>query len=554
MLRELRIKNLAIIDDLAVRFGPGLNVLTGETGAGKSIIVDALGLALGDRAQSDFVKSGAKEGSVQAYFEIEDQSLLPDIDVDLTEGLVVRRVIAAGGKSRAYINDTMVTTQTLADMSKGLVDILSQHEHQSLLRPDRQRTLLDSFGKLHDERARVAALSETVRRLTQERDSLRDQVRERAHRIDLLRFQVEEIGSAGLRPGETEELQEERSILANRARLSELSEAAYSSIYGAEGAASEQLSRAMGYLREMSAFDASAGEVLKTLEAAIPLVDDAAVTLRGFRDRYDLDPDRLDVVEERLDLIRRLQKKYGDSISAVLAYHEAAAAEMRGLEASDERLENIEKNLAEESAKLLGAAEDLSAKRAKTGLKIERQVMTTLKDLAFDRAVFKIDLRRETADDGGPRVTAYGMDRIEFLFSANAGEPPRPLSKIISGGELSRVMLALRSILADVDRMPVLIFDEVDAGIGGKTAESVGRKLDALAEKRQVLCITHLPQIASLGDVHLAIRKFELDRKVAVEVKELRGRERQDEIARMLSGSVTEISRRHAGELLERVR
>lgn len=554
MLRELRIKNLAIIDDLVVHFGPGLNVLTGETGAGKSIIVDALGLALGDRAQSDFVKSGAKEGSVQAYFEVDDSSVLPDLGIDLSDGLVLRRVIASGGKSRAYINDTLVTTQALADTGKGLVDILSQHEHQSLLRPDQQRNLLDSFGRLHEERNLVAALSEMVQQLRRERDGLRDRVRERAHRLDLLRFQADEISAAALQPDELEALEEERSILANRVKLSGLSEAAYAAVYGDEGAAREQLSRALGFLREMSAFDPAAAEALKSLESALPLVDDVALTLRGFRDRYDLDPGRLDVVEGRLDVIRRLQKKYGDSIGAVLAYHEAVLAEMLGLEASDERLDAVEKELTEMVAKLTAAAEDLSAKRTKTGQRLERLVMNMLKDLAFGSAFFKIDVRREPAEDGGPRITAHGMDRIEFLFSANSGEPPKALSKIISGGELSRVMLALRSILADVDRMPVLIFDEVDAGIGGQTAESVGKKLEGLASKRQLLCITHLPQIASLGDVHLVIRKQDRGRKVSVEVCELSGRERQDEIARMLSGSVTEISRRHAGELLERVK
>ncbi|MDA8079705.1 MAG: DNA repair protein RecN [Nitrospiraceae bacterium] len=554
MLRELRIKNLAIIDDLTVRFGPGLNVLTGETGAGKSIIVDALGLALGDRGQSDFVKSGEKEGAVQAYFELDDYSILPDIGIDASDGLVLRRVISSGGKSRAYINDTMVTSQTLTEIGKALVDILSQHEHQSLLRADQQRTLLDSFGRLHAEQQRVAALFEEVKALREERDILRDRVRERAHRLDLLQFQTEEISAASLLPSEKEVLEEERKILANLARLHELSDAAYETIYGAEGSVTEQLSKVLSHLREMSSFDAGAEEALKTLEPALPLVDDAALSLRGYRDKYDLDPARLDVVEDRLELIRRLQKKYGDTIEAVLAYRDSALEEMKGLEASDERLALVGKDLEAKEGELRSAAEELSAKRKKTGQKLERMVAQTLKDLAFSSASFGIGVRQEASEEGVPRMGPSGMDRVEFLFSANPGEPLKPLSKIISGGELSRVMLSLRSILADVDSMPVLIFDEVDAGIGGRTAESVGKKLDMISEKHQLLCITHLPQIASYGDTHLKIEKKDGDRRVTVEVRELNKKERQDEIARMLSGTITDISRRHAGELLERMK
>ncbi len=554
MLRELRIRNLAIIDDLTVRFGPGLNILTGETGAGKSIIVDALGLALGDRSQSDFVKSGEKEGSVQAYFELDDHSALPDIGIDASDGLVLRRVISAGGKSRAYVNDTMVTSQTLSEIGKALVDILSQHEHQSLLRTDQQRTLLDSFGRLHEERQRVASLFAGVKALREERDVLRDRVRERAHRLDLLQFQTEEITSASLGASEREALEEERKILANLAKLHELSDAAYETIYGAEGSVTEQLSRVISLLREMSSFDASAEEVLRTLEPALPLADDAALSLRGYRDRYDLDPGRLEVVEDRLELIRRLQKKYGDTIEAILSYRDAALEEMKGLEASDERLALVGQDLEAKEGELRAAAEELSAKRKKTGQKLERLVMQTLKDLAFGNAAFGIGLIQEAGEGGLPCIGPNGMDRVEFLFSANPGEPLKPLSKIISGGELSRVMLSLRSILADVDSMPVLIFDEVDAGIGGRTAESVGKKLDMISEKHQLLCITHLPQIASYGDTHLKIEKKDGGGRVMVEVKELNKKERQDEIARMLSGTITDISRRHAGELLERVK
>jgi len=554
MLKELRIKNLAIIDDLTVGFGKGLNVLTGETGAGKSIIVDALGLALGDRAQSDLIKSGEKEASVQAYFEVADPRSLPDIGIDLSEGILLRRVVSSGGKSRAYINDTMVTLQTLSEIGKALVDIHSQHEHQSLLAAEKQRALLDSYGRLQPELEKVQALFQEVKALKTECAGLVEKVKERAHRLDLLKFQISEIDTASLRPGEKEALGEEKRILANLSKLNELTETAYSLLYEAEGSCSERLSKALARLREMQAIDNSIKETVDLLESASPLIEDASISLRGYRDRYDLDPGRLELVEDRLELIRKLEKKYGEGTEAILNYRDEAEEELKGLEATDEKLEGLEKRLMEKEEELSKAAQALSGKRKKTALKIEKLITDTLRELAFGSAGFGIEIKQETADGGRPRVSANGMDRIEFLFSANPGEPLKPLARIASGGELSRVMLGLKSILAEVDETPVLIFDEVDAGIGGRTAESVGRKLELISRRHQLLCITHLPQIASCGDLHLRIEKKEKDNRVSVEVRELQGRERQDEIARMLSGKVTEISLRHAGELLERVR
>lgn len=554
MLKELRIKNLAIIDDLTVSFEKGLNVLTGETGAGKSIIVDALGLALGDRAQTELIKSGEKEATVQAYFEIDDPGGLPDIDVDISEGIILRRIITAGGKSRAYINDLLVTLQTLSEIGKSLVDIHSQHEHQSLLSPEKQRTLLDSFGKFEQERQKVESLFNEVRDLKKESDELRKRAKERAHRIDLLRFQVNEIDTACLKKGEKEILEDERRLLVNHTKLNELIETSYSLLYESDNSCIEKLSRATKLLRDMQGIDNSIGEIVAMLEAAAPLVEDAAGSLRGYKDKYDFEPGRLDLVEERLELIKGLERKYGENTEEILKYKEDAVVELNSLETSDERQASLDKELRSKEAELLNAAQRLSEKRKDTAVKIEEFVEGILKDLAFGTANFKIDIKQETGEDGKIKISSHGIDKIEFLFSANAGEPLKPLLKIVSGGELSRVMLALKNILAEVDSIPVLIFDEVDAGIGGKTAESVGRKLEMISRKHQLLCITHLPQIASLGDFHLKIEKRQRNNKVCVEVKELSGKERQEEIARMLSGTVTEISRKHAGELLERVK
>jgi DNA repair protein RecN (Recombination protein N) len=542
MLKELRIKNLAVIDDLTVRFERGFNVLTGETGAGKSIIVDALGLALGSRAQSDLVRSGEKETIVQAYFEVEGNNI-SDLGIDISDSLILRRSVSTGGKSRAYINDTMVSLQSLVEVGKSLIDIHGQHEHQSLLSMDKQRFLLDSYGKLHGDRGMVGSLYGEVQTLKKEKDDLQQRVKERAHRFDLLRFQMNEIDAACLRPGEKETLTEEKMILLNLSRLKELTELAYSMLYGSEGSCTERLSSVIAKVREMSSLDQNASDTLNLLESALPFIEDSAISLRNFKDRYDLEPHRLSEVEERLEFIKKLERKYGEGIETILGYRDEAEKELKALELTDERLDSLEAELKEKGERLTKTAFSLSGKRKKVAQRIEELVRNELRDLAFRNAEFRIDMRQEP-------TSSTGIDRVEFLFSANPGEPPKPLAKVASGGELSRVMLALKSILAGVDNIPILIFDEVDAGIGGRTAESVGKKLKAISRKHQVLCTTHLPQIASLGDFHLKIDKRQKGERVHVEAKDLTGEERLDEIARMLSGKITEVSLKHAQELL----
>lgn len=544
MLKELRIKNFAIIDDLTVRFENGFNVLTGETGAGKSIIVDALGLALGSRAQSDLVRSGEKEATVQAYFEVEGDNISDlGIYTSDSDSLILRRSVALSGKSRSYINDTMVSLQSLLDLGRSLVDIHGQYEHQSLLLLDKQKLLLDSYGKLHSDREMVESLYKEVQTLDKEKNDLKQKVKERAQRCDLLRFQIHEIDAASLKLGEKESLTEEKTILSNLSRLKELTEMAYSMLYDSEGSCTEKLSSVIAKVRDMSSIDRGVSDTLNLLESAFPLIEDAAISLRGLKDRNDLEPDRLSAIEERLELIKSLEKKYGEGIEAILRYREDAEEELRGLEMTDERLDSIKTELKEKEDKLMKTSATLSEKRRIIAKKIEELVMNELRELAFSNAEFRIDIRDVP-------VTSTGIDRVEFLFSANPGEPPKPLSRVASGGELSRVMLALKSILADVDNIPILIFDEVDAGVGGKTAGRVGKKLKTISNKHQVLCTTHLPQIASLGDLHLKINKKQKDERVCVEVRELIGSERLDEIARMLSGKITEVSLRHAKELL----
>ncbi|MBI5102371.1 MAG: DNA repair protein RecN [Nitrospirae bacterium] len=550
MLRELRIKNLAIIDDLTVTFGKGLTVLTGETGAGKSIIVDALGLALGDRAQSEMIKSGRPEASVQALFDLDRPPLLEAMDIDTSEGVLIRRVISAAGKNRAYINDTAVTLQTLSEFGRSVVDIMSQHEHQNLMSSANQRETLDRYGRLQQVKDRTAALYREVLDLKDRYVRLKEKVGERAQRLDLLKFQIDEIDSADLSPGEWESLEQEKKVLSNLGRLGGLAESAYSLLYEAEGSCAEKLSRVRALLREMCQMDGVVEEALHTVDSAVPLIEDVSIQIRAYKDRYDADPGRLGFIEERLETLRRLQRKYGGDTETILKYRNDAAGEAEGLESTDDRLAELGRELDLKEGELTASATALSGMRKKTALELSRLISDNLRELAFGAAAFSVDVSAESAAEGGPKIGPAGFDRIEFRFTANPGEPMKPLSRIISGGELSRVMLALKTVLAGVDNTPVLIFDEVDAGIGGSAAESVGNKLDLLSESHQVICITHLPQIATYGDLHLKIEKNAAGKNVSVEVRELSGAERKNEIARMLSGNITDIALKHAGELL----
>ena len=545
MLRELRIKDFAIIEALTVEFEPGLNVLTGETGAGKSIIIDALGLTLGERAQSDMVRGGRNEAFVEAFFDIARHPVLERLRIPSEEGIILRRILSSSGKSRAYINDTMVNVQTLLELGRTLVDIHGQHEHQSLLSPENQRSLLDAYGKLLPERAGVERLFHEVRAMKEELSSLTSNVKEKEQRIDLLRFQIGEIDASSLKPGEKETLEEERAILANTAKLAELSGSAYSLLYSGNDSLAEKLSAVISMVKEVSKIDSGIREVLDLLESSKPLLDDAASSLRSCRDRYDLNPDRLDVVEERLDLIRRLERKYGEGTEGILEYRQRAEQELQGLTISDEQLKERQETLASREAELSEKAMRLTGMRKRVAGRIEAAVKPILRELAMDKAEFAVEVRTGS-------LTSSGMDTIEFLFSANEGEPVRPLGRIASGGELSRIMLALKETLAEVDMVPVLIFDEVDAGIGGRTAEHVGMRLKSLATKHQVLCITHLPQIAAMADRHMMIEKLSKKDGLWVSVRETSREEREEEIARMLSGKITDISLRHARELLGR--
>ncbi|MBI5740318.1 MAG: DNA repair protein RecN [Nitrospirae bacterium] len=561
MLRVLHIKNFSIIEDATIEFAEGFNVLTGETGAGKSIVIDALCLALGERAAGDLVRSGEKEAVVAAFFDISPDLLNPvtnrflkDFGINIEDGLILKRIISSQGKSRAFVNGSMVSVQTLSDISRSIIDVHGQYEHQSLLSADNQLDLLDSYGGLLYERQEVKNIYDALSALKDRIAELTLKENERDRKVDLLGFQINEIESARLTPGEEEKLSDELKVLSSSVRLAELAGAAYDSLYSSDSSCITGLSRILASLREISVIDPRADDAVRSVSDALPLLEDAGYFLRDYKENINNDPQRLEQIQQRLELIKGLERKYGGSVAEILAYMDKAGAELEALERAGASLEESAKELDRLRGGLTEKARELSKKRKAVSKKIESGVLSQLSELSMSGTRFSISLTQETGDDtsDGFTATQKGIDCIEFLISPNIGEDLRPLSKIASGGELSRIMLALKSIMARGDNIPVLIFDEIDAGIGGTTAERVGRKLKNLSSTHQVICITHLPQVATYADRHLRIeKKIKKDRTI-VEINVIEKDERAAEIARMLGGEISEVSLKHAKEILRK--
>ncbi len=549
MLAELRIKDFAIIHDLRVNFAEGLNLLTGETGAGKSIIVDALSMFLVPRAPIDLIRAGAKEAQVEAVFYDVGHPLLEELSINADDGLILRRVISPHGKTKAYVNDSPVSIQTLTTIGSSIIAIHGQHEHQGLLRPESHLNMLDTYASLGNRLKDFQRLYERVNSLKGQIDTIRRTLRERAQREDLLNYQIKEINEAAPKVDELDALTEEYKRLTNAVRLRELAEEAYALLNG-EGAALFRLSRALSAVSTIKDYDPSIQEVVELLESCHAIASDAATILRDRRDQYEANPHRLEQVSERIDTLKGLLKKYGATIEEVIIYRDRAMAELSELMASAENEENLEAELKTLQGQMTTEASAISTIRHEAVRSMEAEVVEELKGLGFKHPNFKIALQSKT------EVSSRGIDDVEFLFSANPGEPLRPLSKVASGGELSRLMLALKVVFLKKQGGPAgiepstLVFDEVDAGIGGATALQVGKRLKAVASTCQTLCITHLPQIAALADHHLLIEKSSDHLSTNISVRELDLESRKAEIARMLSGAITEASLRHAEELL----
>jgi DNA repair protein RecN (Recombination protein N) len=562
MLIELRIRNFAIIEEAVLTFGAGLNVLSGETGAGKTIIMTALGLLLGNRASPDLIRTGAKEAVVEGIFEIEGETPAPDAAEWLNEEnpreLIVRRVIAESGRTRVTLNDHLATVQALVRIGTSLVQIYGQHEQQALLQRDHHLAILDRHAGLDDALAEYARLYEEVRQLDKRRADLERRERERADLLEVARFRAHELERAELVEGEDETLAAERLLLANATRLAETADAVEQSLYAGDSAVVDAVAKSEARLAEAATLDPRLKEPLELLGAARANLEEAAHAIRAYAARLEADPARLDQIEARANELIRLKRKYGGTLAAAIATLERLRAEIAELEAISESRAEVATEFAQALAALAAAAQKLSKQRVQSGAELARRMNAELETLGMRSAVFEPRFSRLPPEGGGlvddgAALGPAGFDAVEFYLAPNAGQPAMPLARIASGGELSRLMLALKRLEAQRRGVATLIFDEVDAGIGGAVAEIVGRKLKQLARFHQILCVTHLAQIAAFGDGHFVVEKEERRGMTRSRVTALEPRARPAEIARMLGGDETNDQFiRAARELIDR--
>jgi DNA repair protein RecN (Recombination protein N) len=546
MLRFLRIEHLAVIDAVQVEFEPGLNVLTGETGAGKSMLVEAVGLLMGGRASADLIRTGETQAQVQAEFDVVD--LKAGSTNDGSSVLIVRRDINAQGRSRAFVNDTLVTAASLGEQTSPLVELHGQHEHQTLLDPQSHLLMLDEFAGLIVSRDHVASAFRRWKLLQTEFDAFQMDERERVARVDLLKFQVGELDRARVRAGEDDELETMRRVLGSADKLQRLSSEAYAALYDSDEAALARLGTVWKRVAELAEVDPTFRPHLEARDTIKPQLEDLAQTLRAYGETIDASPARLQDVQDRLALLDRLKRKYGPALSDVAAKRDALWRQLEALENADERRAGLEADAQAARDAFLTGARALSRKRREAAKRFGIQIQALLGDLAMGRTQFDVRFEEDPPESAWTEV---GVDVAECYLSANVGEDLRPLARIASGGELSRVMLAIRTLAAASAPGKTLIFDEIDAGIGGRVADVVGKKLRHIGESFQVLCITHLPQIAAAGHVHFHISKSVANGRTQTGVVRLNDHERVEELARMISGAApTDAARAAARELL----
>jgi DNA repair protein RecN (Recombination protein N) len=559
MLTALRVRQVAVIEALELTLGPGLTVLTGETGAGKSIIVDTLTLLLGARASADLIRAGAEEATVEAHFDVSgDEALAARLEEMGVEGardgeLLVKRVISRAGRARAYLNGGPATAGMLAAVGERLVAIAGQHESQRLLRPDTHLDLLDAYGRLGEARRAYAAKYEAWRETAERLAALRAAEGRRGERVELIRHDLDELTRAALDPEEETRLLEERKLLASAEKRRHAAETAHDRLYDAEDSATARLGAALEAARELARLDPSQRRAAEDLEAALAQAQELARAFHAYAAEVDAEGGRLDEVEARLALIARLKRKHGAATAAELAALAARLAEeLATLESLEARIGEAEKATACLEREARAAADRLGADRRAAAGKLASEAEATLAALGMRRVRFDVGFAEQPEP---PPLGPRGTDRVEFLLAANPGEPPRPLARVASGGELSRVTLALKGLLFEAGEATAYVFDEVDAGVGGAVAEVVGRELKRLASRAQVLCITHLPQIAAFADRHLRVVKAVDAGRAATRVEALDEPGRVEELSRMLAGRViTDAARQHAAALISLAR
>ncbi len=570
MLRRLHVKNFALVDDLELEFSQGFNALSGETGAGKSIIVGAISLILGERASTSQVREGADEALIEAVFQIDDlpsradlEGLLEDNGLPLPaeeELLIITREISGKGKSSmGRVNGRSMPVSFLRELGKQLVDLLGQHQHQSLLQAEKHLQLLDDFGgsSLHSLRAEIAGYLQEKKEYLRQLEDIGQDSQERERRLDILNFQIEEIDDASLVSGEEDQLLERQKILANAEKILDSVAQVYENLSGGTGnemaldnkdfslPLRDRLGRAVQELNEVASHDAALKPILEMLESASAYLEEASTELRHYQESFNFNPRELEEVQERLELIRKLKRKYGATVEEVIEFAEQCRRDYERLQRSEEEAKDLEEKIQELDKMVNLQAMRLSELRRETALHLEKHLQEVFPELALEDAVLHIKI-----EPG--EITSLGADRVEFLFSANPGESPRPLINIISGGERSRVMLALKTVFIRYDRVPTLIFDEVDTGIGGAAVLAVAEKLAALSLYHQVIVVTHSPQVASMADMHYLLYKEVKNERTVTIARKLDPNERKEELARMLDGGTDPVNIEHVNALLER--
>ena len=554
MLTELRISNFGVIEQLAVTFGAGFIVFTGETGAGKSLLIDAVTLLVGGRASAEHIRAQAEEAELEAAFQ-----LLPDhplLALLHSKGfaragetdILIRRVISRTGRNRTYLNGNLCPVHLLEELGGALVDVHGQHEQQSLLSPSAQMEALDAFGSLHALRQDYQTAYRHWQSRVADLETLTAQIAQRREREDLLRFQFQEMTDAEIEAGEDVRLEQERPRLMHSQQLGELSNQLHEILYAGDQGVLSLLAGARKLVSKMESIDATTIDWARTVDEAVVPLRELAEQVRRYRDHVEANPDRLLEIEQRLDRLHRLTKKYGGSLDALLALQDSLRAQLAQLDHAEAHLQELTRAVEQGMLNVREVAERLSRKRLEAAKKITAQVMKELGALRMERTRFSVDVSRLAGD---APFGQNGQDTVEFMFSANPGEPLKPLAKVASGGELSRVMLALKTILAESDHVPVLIFDEVDAGVGGAVAEVMGARLRNLSRHHQVLCVTHLPQVGSQAHAHYLVEKQVRQNRTVTQVRLLRPDEQEEEVARMLAGvTVTKKARAAAAEMI----
>jgi len=563
MLKLLQIRNFALAENLTIEFQSGLNILTGETGTGKSILVGALAAALGDRVFTEVVRSGFDKANIEAVFDISHlpgiRTMLEEKGIECGQELMLRREISIKGATRAFINDSPVTITTLSEIGDYLVDIHGQHEHQSLLRQETHRYFLDSFGKLQPILSRVKEAFNEAKEIQIELLKFEEKQKNLSEKLELFLFQRDEIDKAQLQKEEDIRLEEERKLLTNSEKLHELSNRLLQIFIGDGNNLIELIGEANSSLEDLSEYSNDLKNLFREFDSARIVVTEAARSIEEFQNSLEFDPQRLEEIEARLNLISTLKKKYGTTIEEILGYRNQIANDLDTHENFEFELGNLRNEYQKALDKFKDAALDLSRQRKKTARHMEESVHEQLQMLGMSKTRFQIQSEFVEDDHGlvfidGKKIYAdqYGVDRIEYYISTNPGEEFKPLNKIISGGEVSRIMLALKSILADIDRIPTLIFDEIDLGVSGRIAQAVGRSIAKLSQLHQILCITHLPQIASQGNSHFTVEKFVKEDRTFTKVVELNEEGRVEEIARLMGGEkITETVKESARQLIE---